>query len=512
MGISNKLGVFFVGVNVLLPVLAHALIIEPIKIDSSQGEPLYAEIPFHNANSQSPLQVSVAQPFELGIPEAVDPTKFAHYNFYVRQNNQGNGVIVITSNRPMNENNLNLVLKINDSGQVHIQQLRNKLPSRIERLQSSLQEKTLQPRMVVDEKALELNLPTTSNNETSGQALVVQQTPPPLLNNNVTSVNASANTPTTPAPPAIVVTPMQASPTTTESKNLSISVTRRLATDPVPSINVGLQSQIAKTIPETSIQDRTPPVTASPSEQVASAAAPAVSAPPAVTKAPTKAAEAKEQQHTVKANESLWAIANQIAKSQNVSINQVMKNIHEQNAHAFIDGNANRLKQGVILNIPTEYNMPVIAKAEPPVKPAQINKPTPNSAAAPQKQTQAHMSIVANDSKGAAQGANKAGQSTSAQQNELTVQLKQERSATLDLQNNVRQLDQQLKQKENRIALLNARLAELEQQLKLRQTEQSSNDASKTSSRSQSVVPAIIAGTLVAFAGLNSDLAVAILL
>lgn len=516
MGISNKLGVLFIGVNLLLPALAHALIIEPIKIDSSQGEPLYAEIPFHNANNQSPLQVSVAQPFELGIPEAVDPTKFAHYNFYVRQNNQGNGVIVITSNRPINENNLNLVLKINDSGQVHIQQLRNKLPSRIERLQSSLQEKTLQPRMVVDEKALELNLPTTSDTETSGQSLVVQQTPPPLLNNNTTPAkspsmiaDATANS----APSAIVVSPMQLPPQTTESNNLSISVTRRLASDPAPNINIGLQSQIAKPVPDVTAQTTATPRTASPTEQVANAAAPAVQAAPTATKTPAKVSENKEQRHTVKANESLWAIANQIAKSQNIAINQVMKNIHEQNAHAFIDGNANRLKQGVILNIPTEYNMPVIAKAETPAKPMQITKPTPNPVnTAPQKQTQAHMSIVANDSKGAAQGANKAGQTTSAQQNELTVQLKQERSATLGLQNNVRQLDQQLKQKEKRIALLNARLAELEQQLKLRQTEQSSNDASKTSSRSQSVVPAIIAGTLVAFAGLNSDFAVAILL
>ena len=511
MGISNKLGVFCIGVNLLLPNLAQALIIEPIKIDSSQGEPLYAEIPFQQANNQNPLQVSIAQPFELGKPEAVDPNKFSHYNFYVRQNNQGNGVIVITSNRPINDNNLNLTVKINDSGQVHIQQIRHKLPSRIERLQSSLQETPLQPRIVVDEKALALNLPVTKDQASATQQLTVHKSPPPMLNQKNTVVASapqnnnthSANTVISiqsAQPPALQKTP----PQPVVSENLTIQVSNRSTNDSVavPQNNqVGLENRIAvaaTTQPPANNVDKIKP---SPDQ---------VTEKPIIHKENTSRSAGKPERHKVQANESLWAIANQIAKSQNVPISKVMAKIHQTNSHAFINGKANRLKQGAILNIPTEYQAPLTAKREKTQKTIQTPPPSTQaqSSVKPtgEKQQQAHMSIVANDAKGgAAQGTNKAGQAHSTQQNELTVQLKQERSSTLTLQNNVKQLDQQLKQKEKRIALLNARLAELEQQLKLRQNEQNSKDASKTSSRSQSIVPAIVAGTLVAFAELNFD-------
>lgn len=471
MGLKNKLGVFFIGVHLFIPTIAQALILEPIKIDSSQGDPLYAEIPFHQANSQAPLQVSIAQPFEIGIAQATSPSKLAHFNFYVRQNNQGNGVIVITSNQPINDKNLSLLLKINDSGQVHIQQLRQSLPTRIQRLESSLQEKALQPRIVTDETALALNLPTASNVASQGQSLVIQKVNPPPL--KMAQNTAAASTPsqiTVVAPAAQAQATANISPTLSQpvtpqkilnatnaeitSNNLSISITRRLPNEPAP-----LPTYAQQNTPSLETASLKPVDTAKdlPAPKEAKAIAPTAN-----------------NSHTVMANESLWAIASQIAKTENLAIQDVMKDIHAQNEHAFIHGNANRLKQGAVLNIPSEYKAPI--RTENTKQQAQAKQPVSNTTAqaAPtaQKQNQAHMSIVSNDTKGAIQGTNKAGQSTSAQQNELTVQLKKERQSALSLQNSVRQLDQQLQQKETRISLLNAKLAELEQQLKIRKLEQ----------------------------------------
>ena len=498
MGISNKLRVLFVGVNFILPAFTHALIIEPVKIDSSQGEPLYAEIPFHNASNQSPLQVAIAQPFELGILEVNDPAQFSHFNFYVRQNAEGNGVIVITSSRPLNDNALNLVLKINDNGQVHMQELQQRLPSRIDRLKSSLQDTPLQPRIMVDEKDIELNLPTSSL--LPEQQLVISQTPPPMLatpnlqNNKASSIGLSAMAVNQNEPNTAEPTPREAYINT---QNLQ----------PTPEV---APITAHSSVPE---QTLTPPRMDEQSNNTQAAQSSSKT-----TISTQQATTANEQKHRVEANESLWAIANRIAKNQRVSINSVMQDIQQNNQHAFINGDASRLKQGVVLNIPPTYTLP--SKPSQPTKnqaqtatsklPATI---TPKTPLASNIQNDAHMSIVANTHQGTIQGAGKTGEQNSTSQNELSIQLKQARSNTVTLQNNVRQLDQQLKNKEQRIALLNARLAELEQILKSREAQKSqTTDVPNTTSKSQGVIPAIIAGTLVAVSAINSNSVIATLL
>ena len=70
MGLQHKFGVAFfqlgLGLTILTPVLSHALTLDPVNIDSSRGEPLYAEIPFRQAQSKKSINVSIAQPFESG--------------------------------------------------------------------------------------------------------------------------------------------------------------------------------------------------------------------------------------------------------------------------------------------------------------------------------------------------------------------------------------------------------------------------------------------------------------
>lgn len=553
MGFQNKFGVFLVGVSLVLPPFAHALVLEPLTIDSSRGEPLYAEIPFRNAKSQTPIKVSIAQPFELGRLEVLDSNQFAHLNFYVRQNSQGHGVIVITSSRALTESAIDLTLKIEDAGQVRMQNINTKLPSRIERLQSNLKETVLKPRIVANEEDIKLNLPessTLSSQSTSqknNQQLVIQSSAPPPLSNQVEPFvvprianisNQENNTqhllasehikstaplrvtsplvlekqertqPTTikSAPPAeqesTVVTqniPIPAQNVTPiEPSNLTINVSRRLATNPAPII---VASPTQQNIIPSKEQAHTPKTTGLAQDKSA-------------TSPPVASTEDQAQQHIVQANESLWGIAQQIAKSQNISTQQVMQQIQQNNPAAFIGGKANRLKQGAILNIPSTYQ--VLATAKTSTSNTDVTIKVPKETHSPQqptasKQTQAHLSIVGNTNQGTAQGSQEKSIGDSKAQNELTLQLKNQRGSALSLQNNVKKLDQQLREKERRISLLNARLAELEEQLKNRKAN-SENTSPNTTSRSQGVIPALITCTIIAFAGLNSDFAIASLL
>ena len=530
MGLYNQFGVFLIGINLLIPSLAQALTLEPVKIDSSQGEPLYAEIPFFNAESSTPIQVSIAQPFEYGRPEVFKDAQFSHFNFYVRQNAQGNGVIVITSSRPVQDSNIDLMLKIQDGSQTRVQQMRTKLPSRIDRLQSSLNATPLKPQFIRNEKEIPLNLPVARSIQTMPQErpLTVQRTAPPNL---VNKTPFSVPRLDTPKPEVLAVTqqlaPEKASPVApilTVTAPPAMAVSQAQST---PSIISATPSSITAQPPQqphnkiTATPDMTaalplPNLTISISRRSATGELLGTTTSGELTSSTLQAqntvqhnentfstadttATPTHNSHQVQVNESLWGIAASIAAQQHVSIQHVMKDIKTQNPHAFVNGNANRLKQGVVLNISPSY--PPTQKPLKVAVPTQKNPPT-NTKVSPtplqqpsvHKQTDAHMSIVTNN-KGAIQGSDKSSDGQK-QRNELTIQVKQQRQNALGLQNNVRQLDQQLKQKERRIALLNARLAELEQQLKLRQNEQKkSQNSSNNTSKSQGHVPALMPNT-----------------
>ena len=521
MGLQHKFGVAFLqfglGLTTLTPIISHALTLDPVNIDSSRGEPLYAEIPFRQAQSKKSINVSIAQPFESGEVAVLNEAEYAHYNFYVRQNADGNGAIVITSSRAINSNVIDLTLKIEDAGQTRIQQIRGSLPSRIDRLKSSLNETVLKPRYVTNDQDLKLNLPEVSNFPEENQLRVANVAPPMMqkqtvpepVKSPVKSIGlATSNNATPPVVSAPIQqvarqttsstavakqntqvsqqqTPSQTATTKPNNTNtvasspkgeLNINVTRRDASQPVTKAE---PVKTAKNVSSVA-QQSTAKVTASsktttqPKPVAEKAKVKATSVKKVQKQTPPRNANAQEK-HKVQANESLWGIANQIAKQESVPIQQVMKQIQENNKHAFINGNANQLKQGAILSLNYQYQAPtekpkVTTQSTPPKKPEATTASTASPAAKKaEKQSQAHMSIVAGDSRGTTQGSKKAKGIDKKVSNELTVRVKQARQSALGLQNNVRQLDRDLVAKENRIALLNARLAELEQQLKKRQ-------------------------------------------
>ncbi len=501
MGLYNQFGVLLIGINLLIPSLAQALTLAPAKIDSSQGEPLYAEIPFYHAQSHNPIQVSIAQPFEYGRPEAFGEAQFSHINFYVRQNEHGNGVIVITSSRPIQETNLDLMLKIKDGTQVRLQHMQSKLPSRIERLQTSLHASTLTPKIINNTQDIALNLPTTRStiNTPIDEPLAVQYSAPPDLGKkqpltiprlNISTAEIQAVSqqlaPEThpPSDPIPVVTTLEQTATVTTKKPLEqLSFSTPLSNDNTNNASPNLMISISRRSADGELL----------SSHTIGESLPA----PNLINNETELATQKETsnsaeravQHQVQANESLWSIAQSIANSQDISVQQAMQQIQHNNPHAFINGNANRLKQGVVLNIGHGFQVEQKTTAASQKNNSSI-APLNHAATAQKdtqpKQTDAHMSIVANN-KGNVQGSDK-NNSGQKERHELTVQLKSQRENTLGLQNNVRQLDQKLKEKEQRLALINARLAELEQQLKQRQEQQKNpQKSSHTSSKSRDI-------------------------
>lgn len=515
MGLQHKFGVAFLqfglGLTTLTPTISHALTLDPVNIDSSRGEPLYAEIPFRQAQSKKSINVSIAQPFESGEVAVLNEAEYAHYNFYVRQNADGNGVIVITSSRAINSNVIDLTLKIEDAGQTRIQQVRGSLPSRIDRLKSSLNETVLKPRYVTNDQDLKLNLPEVSNLPEENQLRVANVAPPMMQKKSNTPEPSKSDNSAVVSAPSISSAPTQqvARQTNTSTKastpstavaqsnpqpvRKDKSTTTTAAPSPKGELNINVTrrdaSQSAPKAEPVKVEKTATPV-AQPAAKVTASSKPTTqpSEPKLVAeKAKTKTTTAKKVQkqsastttnakekHQVQANESLWGIANQISKQENIPIQQVMNQIQKHNKHAFINGNPNQLKQGAILSLDYQYQATTpkpkaTTLSTPPKKPEATTASTASPPAKKaEKQSQAHMSIVAGDSKGTTQGSKAKGIDKKVA-NELTVRVRQARQSALGLQNNVRQLDRDLVAKENRIALLNARLAELEQQLKKRQ-------------------------------------------
>ena len=534
MGLQHKFGVAFLqfglGLTTLTPTISHALTLDPVNIDSSRGEPLYAEIPFRQAQSKKSINVSIAQPFESGEVAVLNEAEYAHYNFYVRQNADGNGVIVITSSRAINSNVIDLTLKIEDAGQTRIQQVRGSLPSRIDRLKSSLNETVLKPRYVTNDQDLKLNLPEVSNLPEENQLRVANVAPPIMQKQTVpvpvkSSVKSIGLATSNNATPPVVSAPTQqvarqtTSSTAVTKQNTEVSQhqtppqkattksinTNTVAPSPKGELNINVTRRDAnQPVPKAEPLKTVSPVAQQSSAKVTASSKTATQRNPVAEKAKVKATSVKkvqkqipprntsaQEKHKVQANESLWGIANQIAKQESVPIQQVMKQIQEHNKHAFINGNPNQLKQGAILSLDYQYQATTpkpkaTTLSTPPKKPEATTASTASPPAKKaEKQSQAHMSIVAGDSKGTTQGSKAKGINKKVA-NELTVRVRQARQSALGLQNNVRQLDRDLVAKENRIALLNARLAELEQQLKKRQTsETKSSEKTKPNVTSQ---------------------------
>lgn len=142
-----------------------------------------------------------------------------------------------------------------------------------------------------------------------------------------------------------------------------------------------------------------------------------------------------------------------------------MHQIKQQNEHAFIGGNANRLRQGSHLN----FNLnSVPVRKTPPTSAITAQSRIPAEKAKYRLQ-QAEMTLVAESNQDSSTGSAKKDTLQQKSTADLSLKVMTAREKTVTLQKNVTQLELALRQKEQRIQLLNARLAALQDQLKAQQ-------------------------------------------
>jgi pilus assembly protein FimV len=467
MTVYNKLKLAILAVLSSQPL--YAITIDPIQIQSAPGELLYAEMNFRNAEAQENIQASLASAEEL-MSLGVQHQPPGHLNFYTRKNARGEGVITITSSRPLTEKELNLVIKVQVGDTARLQHIRtsliskNKEPNTLHSpLRLSGNEQALSPMMIVSEKEIGLNLPISHQylqppvDTTATRLNILKATPPSI-----------ANTPSLSMPMTVQNTPVPAPDSSNEGISAASTMSAAENKNEAPAMR-SEGHQVTSTLVAAKSSD--PLVQKYAESMAAQAKQPVEKAQPSVTKAQPLAEKPASSSYVVRSNESLWKIAERVAAQQNRPVNDVMQQIKRENAHAFIQGDANRLKNGSTLNLPGEKT----AREQQKRQIAELaKKPSTQSGKAKYRLNQAEMSLIAENGQDSAHGSAKKGTQSAKTSNELSLKVKTSREKTVKLQRNVTQLELALNKKDHRIQLLNARLAQLQQQLQAQQVEKKS--------------------------------------
>ena len=135
----------------------HAITIDPIQIQSAPGELLYAEMNFRQADPNSHIQASLASSEDI-TTLGVGHQPPGHLNFFTRRDGSGNGVITITSSRPLTEAELNIIIKIQEGNATRLQHIKTPLQRGSANTQARIasNEKPLAPITIVSEKDIAL--------------------------------------------------------------------------------------------------------------------------------------------------------------------------------------------------------------------------------------------------------------------------------------------------------------------------------------------------------------------
>ena len=489
MTIYNKLKIAIL--TILSSQHLYAITLDPLQIQSAPGELLYAEMSFHQADANSKLDVSLATPEDLMMLGAIHQPPAA-LNFFTRRNNKGEGVIVITSSRPMTDAELNIIIKIQENGAAHLKHIRQPIRQKTQiAAAKSSNEKTLAPKYIVSEKDIALNLPESTrynaNSATNSKQTNLKQEKllnapfalPPALNipeskapvvtaisvappaktEQTTTIQAASNTQATtpkilstaqkPATPTIKQEVQQAA--VVQAANAQPANENIPAEKPIQNTENKLVEKKQDTMAEYQAKNKEQPIKQPPPQSTPSAAS----------------GENSQQQHLVRRNESLWSIAQRIAGQTQQPVYKVMNQIKAQNEHAFVGGNANRLRQGAHLN----FNLGTVPSHKNPSTnqmAAQTAHGVPAGKAKYRLQ-QAEMTLIAESNQDSSTGSAKKDTQQQKTSADLSLKVMTAREKTVTLQRNVTQLELALRGKEHRIQLLNARLAELQEQLKAQQ-------------------------------------------
>ncbi|SSV48583.1 type IV pilus assembly protein FimV [Acinetobacter nosocomialis] len=426
----------------------YAITLDPIQIQSAPGELLYAEMNFQQADPNTPLQVSLATQEDLNSL-GVTHQPPGNLNFYTRQNGQGSGVIVITSSRPIIDPELNIVVKVSEGNATRLQHIKTVLkPSPIKKVAAN--ESPLSPQFIVNEKDIALNLPESTRYTPAETATPVAETTANERNLNISTGTAPALNNSAPATPFTEKSATQAPQQTITAMSTEPSAVDKQSVAPLKTSSDNQATTVKKVAQSKPAQQKNLLSKNTQKKQ----------------KISTYKGPAPTGKYVVQRNESLWSIANRIAAQTKQPVAKVMRDIQAQNRHAFIQGDVNRLRQGISLNL-TAANTAKAPHTKSKSTEANLAKPT--SGRAKYRLQQAEMSIVAENSPNSNHGSAKKSTQQGQNNTELAVKVMTTREKTVTLQRNVTKLNQTLSLKDQRIQLLNARLAELQQQLKAQQ-------------------------------------------
>ncbi len=476
MTVYNKLKIAILAVIASQNI--QAISIDPVQVQSAPGELLYAEIHFRHSNTSVPLSASLATAEDL-LSMGTGHQPPGHLNFFTRRDGSGNGVITITSSRPVTDAELNFIVNIKEGNASRLQQIRTPLkrnPAPSNANQTRANERALAPVVIVNEKDIALNLPvstlyTAKAPVAAEQPLLLSTKAPPKLAQLATSTPVAIE-PVTHVQNYSVAPAEQNSANTSSGSETSISqVTKTNSTGSVSS-----EMQATQTATASTARSKDPLAQKFAAEQAAQKREnPTTTAQKASTPKPTSTAASSTAtpaaKYVVRSNESLWGIASRIATEQNRPVSEVMQQIKNSNEHAFIQGDVNRLRRGAALNL---HGM---QQAKQPVKvsAAELAKvPSKQSGKTKYRLNQAEMSLVAEKAQDSAQSSANSAAEKNKTSKELSLKVMTSREKTVKLQRNVTELELALNQKDHRIQLLNARLAQLQQQLKAQQADKRS--------------------------------------
>ncbi len=467
MTVYNKLKI---AILAIISSQTFAISIDPIQVQSGSGDLLYAEMKFRHSDPNARIEVGLAEADDL-MSMGVSHQPPGHLNFFTRRSGDGSGVIVITSSRPVVDSELNILLKIKEGSSTHIQQVKTALKrnrSVVEPISSGT-EKVLTPLMIVSEQDIQLNLPS------SAQYQVINTTPVPVSTPQKSNTSLQLN-----APVAISITPSNITPlvtqksapppmdsvtaTSSEKSNATVfspQVTPITIPTPQPTVQPETKVAVEQVAPTPEQKQETQKQNPQVEEKAKITTTNKQSNNQTASNKTTKANTADK--HVVQANESLWKIASRIAVQNNQSVPEVMRQIKANNEHAFIQGDINRIRRGVALNLsPSAQTAAKNTKKQKAIVPPTNQK---QSGKAKYRLGQDEMSLVADNSLDAAHGKSKKDHLQNQTNAELSTKVMTSREKTVKLQKNVSELALALQQKDQRIQLLNAKLAQLQQQL-----------------------------------------------
>jgi pilus assembly protein FimV len=488
MTVYNKLKIAILAILASQPL--HAITIDPIQIQSAPGELLYAEINFRQSDSNQNLQASLANADDL-TRMGVSHQPPGHLNFFTRRDSSGNGVITITSSRPMTDSELNIVVKISEGNAIRLQHIKTPL-KRSSSPHNTLanlshNERPLAPLIIRNENEIGLNLPvstaytatapkTTNPVHKNEAPLNISRSAPPSLNSSSAQTLASVSpvpqayavpapmvkavapvapiAPPAPVPKQTVASAQAPAPAPTVAKHNNTAEQTATSVAAPPAMGQVSQDPLVKEFSEAKASQKPAQPTEAPTHQAPVSKSPvSVQAPPPLAKA----------EYVVQSNETLWGIASRVATAQNRPIGEVMKQIKASNEHAFIQGDSNRLRRGVALNL----NNTVPSKEQPKVNAAALAKiPSAQSGKAKYRLNQAEMSLISENERDSAHTTANKNTEKNQTSDKLSLKIMTSREKTVKLQRNVTQLELALNQKDQRIQLLNTRLAQLEEKLK----------------------------------------------